>query len=63
LEKRIGYIPKRHKFKSYQANTAIAHHSKRTFALVEVDFPLRIKVEKKPEKFDVKRIGYEDFDG
>jgi len=43
------------------ANTAIAHHSKKTFALNEVDFPFEVKVDKKPLEFDIKSVGYDDF--
>ena len=42
LERDIGYIPKFKDFQAYSANTAIAHHSKRTFALVEADLPFQV---------------------
>lgn len=62
IEQKIGYIPELHEFKSNTGNTAIAHHSKKTFALVEVDYPFQIKVEKNPKDFDIKPIGHDDFD-
>lgn len=42
LERDIGYIPKFKDFQAYTANTAIAYHSKRTFALVEADLPFQV---------------------
>ena len=54
LEQKIGYIPEMPEFRSNNANTALAHHSKQTFALVEVDLPFKVKVEKNPSKFDIE---------
>jgi carotenoid cleavage dioxygenase-like enzyme len=63
FEKHIGYLPDHHEFKRFNANTAITNHAKRTFALIEADFPYEIKVEKDAKEFDIKSIGYDDFDG
>jgi hypothetical protein len=38
------------------------NHAKRTFALVEVDFPFHVKAEQTSD-FDIKSIGYDDYGG
>lgn len=45
------------------ANTAFAHHQKKTYALFESDLPFHIKVDRSEELFDIKSIGFDDFDG
>jgi carotenoid cleavage dioxygenase-like enzyme len=45
------------------ANTAMLHHARRTFALVEVDFPFHVKVDESEKQFDIKSIGYDDYEG
>jgi len=62
-EKNIGYLPKHPKYKSFSANTAITTHSKHTWALVEADMPFEVRVDKNAKEFDIKSIGYDDFDG
>lgn len=62
FERSVGYIPKNTEFKEFSANTAITTHSKHTFALVEADFPFEVKVDKE-EQFDIKSVGYNNFNG
>ena len=45
------------------AQTAITHHAKRSYALLEVDHPFEVKVDKNSELFDIKSVGYDDFNG
>lgn len=45
-----------------QANTALTHHSRRTYALLESDLPFNVQIEK-TGKFDLKSQGHDDFDG
>jgi len=61
----VGYLPGEEEFKKYTANTAVTHHSKKTYALVEPDLPFQIQIETqtKGPSFDIKSIGYDDFDG
>lgn len=63
LKSAIGYLPRLDKFKKGAANTAFAHHQKKTYALLEADYPFNIKVDKSKDNFDIKSIGYDDFGG
>lgn len=64
LKQKIGFMTKIEPLESATANTAFIHHSKRTFALVEVDYPFHIKPElNQMGNFDVKSIGHDNFDG
>jgi len=63
LEQKVGYYPKLEDLKSAQANTAFVHHSKKTFALLEADLPFNIRIDRNEKNFDIKSIGYDDFDG
>ena len=63
LQEKIGYIYSCEKFKKGAANTAFAHHQKKTYALLEADYPFHIKLDKSKEKFDIKSIGFDNFDG
>ena len=63
LKEKIGYINSHHKHKSGVANTAFTHHSNRTYALLEADFPFHIKVDQNEKKFDILSIGHDDFNG
>jgi len=47
----------------FAANTAFAHHSKRTYALYESDYPFHIVVDRKEDAFDIKSIGHDTFNG
>ena len=63
LKSSIGYIKARVPLKSETSNTAMIHHAKRTFALVETDLPFHVKVEESEKNFDIKSIGYDNFEG
>lgn len=63
LKRKIGYetdLPKR---ESYTANTALAQHAQRTFALVEADLPFQVKIEGQKDNLEIKSLGYDDFEG
>jgi 9-cis-epoxycarotenoid dioxygenase len=65
LEKKIGY---KHggdvkKLRDGTANTAFAHHQKKTYAMYESDLPFNIKVDRNEKQFDIKSIGFDDFGG
>ena len=61
LQHYIGYVPIPPLYKDGNANTAFAHHAKRTYALYEVDYPFHIVVDKNLNHFDIKSIGHDDF--
>jgi len=46
-------------------NTAMTQHNKKTYALVEVDYPFQVKV--KPElddkRVEIESVGYDNFGG
>ena len=63
LQKAIGYKANFDKYKGSTANTAFSFHNKRTFAMLEADFPFEVKVEKMDKLYDVVSKGYDDFDG
>ena len=66
LEQTVGYITdigSVNQFKSKAANTAVTHHANRTFSLVEVDFPFHVKFDKNETSFDIRSIGYDNFNG
>lgn len=46
FQAKIGYLPAEEKFKAGTANTAFAQHAKRTYALMEADYPFHIVVNK-----------------
>ena len=46
LQGSIGYVNPPEQFKAGTANTAFAHHSRRTYALYEVDYPFHIKIDR-----------------
>lgn len=57
-------IPEIDGLKKATANTALLHHQKKTFALVEVDYPFHIKSELDHKgNFDVRSIGHDNFNG
>lgn len=49
--------------KSAQANTALVHHSRKTYALLEADLPFNIRIDRNEKQFDIKSIGHDDFGG
>lgn len=59
----IGYKNELHKYKNGVANTAFTHHVKKTYALVESDYPFNIRIDRTEKEFDIKSIGHDDFDG
>jgi len=65
LQRKVGYKLggdlKEHQ--NGTANTAFAHHQKKTYALLEADLPFNIRVDRNEKSFDIKSIGYDDFDG
>lgn len=65
LEKKVGYKPggDLKEPRAGSANTAFAHHQKKTYAMFESDLPFNIKVDRNEKEFDIKSIGYDDFDG
>lgn len=64
LKSKIGYnYGKIIKYYSGTANTAIQHHGKKTYALEEDSFPFQVKVDKDSKEFDIKSIGYDNFNG
>lgn len=63
LQINIGYIDYPPKKYDGTANTAFAHHAKRTYALYETDYPFHLLVDKKEDKLDIKSIGHDNFDG
>lgn len=55
LEQKVGY-KLGGDLKEYQnstANTAFAHHQKKTYAMYESDFPFQIRVDRKEDSFDI----------
>lgn len=52
-----------HIHKNGVANTAFTHHVKKTYALVESDYPFNIRIDRNEKDFDIKSIGHDDFDG
>jgi carotenoid cleavage dioxygenase-like enzyme len=64
LEKKVGYlggdIPK---LRDGTANTAFAHHQKKTYCMYESDLPYNIRVDRDEKNFDIKSIGFDDFGG
>ena len=63
LQGKIGYTKAKIPHKGGTSNTAMIHHAKRTFALVESDLPFHVKVEESEKNFDIKSIGYDDYEG
>lgn len=60
----LGYINDGlEQFKSGCANTALAQHSKKLYALVESDFPYEVKVLLGKDEVDIKSIGFDTFEG
>lgn len=59
----IGYTKFMHKYKNGTANTAFAQHGKKTYALVEADYPFNIKIDESKKNFDILSVGHDDFDG
>lgn len=45
VKEKIGYVDSLHKYKNGAANTAFAHHSNKTYAMLEADYPFHIKVD------------------
>jgi hypothetical protein len=41
----------------------VTHHAKKTFALVEADYPFNIKFDRKDENLDIMSIGHDTFGG
>jgi len=61
---KIGYLPNTNvKYQNFTANTGVAHHSKKTFALVEADYPFNVVFERSEKSLDIKSIGHDNFDG
>lgn len=46
LMETVGYKHAAPKHMQYTANTALTQHGKRTYALVEADFPFQLKMDK-----------------
>lgn len=46
IEVKVGYYPELTPLRNAQANTAITHHSKKTFALLEADLPFNIRIDR-----------------
>jgi carotenoid cleavage dioxygenase-like enzyme len=64
LERRVGYIEGGdvEDKKSGTTNTAFTHYEGQTYALEESCYPFKINVDKNAKKFDIKSIGYDDFE-
>ena len=64
LQAFVGYTePPSPRLEANSANTAFIHHSKRTYALVEVDLPFRIKVDLNDDILDIQSLGFDDYEG
>jgi 9-cis-epoxycarotenoid dioxygenase len=65
LERKLGYIlgGDIDDKMTGTANTAFCNHSKKTYALEESCYPFNVKVDRSEELFDIKSIGYDNFDG
>ena len=63
LQEKIGFAQSLHKHKNGVANTAFVQHGKKTYALLESDFPFKIQVDGNQKDFDIHSIGHDDFDG
>lgn len=63
VQNAIGYKEEKLKYKGGVANTAFTHHVKKTYALVESDFPFNIRIDRTQKEFDIKSIGHDNFDG
>ena len=63
--KLTGFLPPDIKYQKFTANTAITHHSKKTYALCEPDLPFTVQIETldKQADFDITSVGFDDFDG
>ena len=46
LQVKVGYYPELEHLKSAQANTALVHHSRKTYALLEADLPFNIRIDR-----------------
>lgn len=60
----LGYhtqVLKKHRDQT--ANTAMITHAKRTYALLESNFPFQVQVIPQKDDLDLKSIGFDDFDG
>jgi len=63
LEILVGYCHDMSRLTYSSPNTAFAHHEKNTYALVESNYPYKIKVDQQEKSFDIKSVGHETFDG
>lgn len=54
LKNVVGYGPTFDKLTIGTPNTALTHHQKQTFALVESNLPYKIKMDHNKESFDIK---------
>ena len=63
MQEKLGFAESLHKHKNGVANTAFVQHGKKTYALLESDFPFKIQVDGSKKNFDIKSIGHDDFDG
>ena len=63
LYAKIGYAKGLRPLRGETSNTAMIHHAKRTFALVESDLPFHVRIEESEKKFDIKSIGYDNYEG
>jgi len=59
----IGYVPYLDPLESGSPNTSINHHAKRTYALVESNFPFQIRIEETEKSIDIKSVGEDRFGG
>lgn len=63
LQGKIGYFPYYGPYEKGLANTAMMHHSQKTYALIESDVPFNLQVERSKDKVDIHSKGYDKFDG
>lgn len=63
LEIVLGYCADMNRLTYSSPNTAFTHHETNTYALVESNYPYKIKVDQSEKSFDIKSVGHETFDG
>ena len=65
LEEWLGYTewPGDSFIKNGTANTAMAHHGAKTFALMEMTLPFGVKINNEVGQLDISPVGYDDLDG
>ena len=63
LEVLVGYCANISRLTYSSPNTAIAHHETNTYALVESNYPYKIKVHQTQKSFDIKSVGHETIHG